>query len=224
MKKHEVRRLEGIMEVLCHDLKGDPYALHRLAELILGCIDLTRNGKAWKATSIALETSARLASSLEQARAASRDAQRQDGPAAWSTPISIRTTQPSFTGYVGINHDAPRPAATVEQMRAAADAAMASDDEMDEYECDSCHKATLVPMDSGTPKGWQPSDNPDGEEYICNECHKFGHKHGPDLRQKYVCGWCNSTTESSIFPPPGWKEAEDNEVICFACAEEEAKP
>lgn len=224
MKKHEVRRLEGIVEVLCHDLKGDPYALHRLAELILGCIDLTRNGKAWKATSIALETSARLASSLEQARAASRDAQRQDGPAAWSMPVNIRTTQPSFTGYVGINHDAPRPAATVEQMRAAADAAMASDDEMDEYECDSCHKVTLVPMDSGTPKGWQPSDNPDGEEYICNECHTFGPKHGSDAPQKYVCGWCNSTTESVVFPPPGWKATDDNEVICFACAEEEAKP
>lgn len=176
MKKHEVRRLEGIVEVLCHDLKGDPYALHRLAELILGCIDLTRNGKAWKATSIALETSARLASSLEQARAASRDAQRQDGPAAWSMPVNVRTTHPSFTGYVGIRNDAPRPAATVEQMRAAADAAMAHDEEMDEYECDSCHKVTLVPMDSGTPKGWQPSDNPDGEEYICNECHTFGGK------------------------------------------------
>lgn len=184
MKKHEVRRLEGIMEVLCHDLKGDPYALHRLAELILGCIDLTRNGKAWKATSIALETSARLASSLEQARAASRDAQRQDGP---GSSIGIGTVAPAWNigvermrihsdGYVQVHHDAPRPAATVEQMRAAADAAMASDDEMDEYECDSCHKVTLVPMDSGTPKGWQPSDNPDGEEYICNECHTFGGK------------------------------------------------
>lgn len=166
MKKHEVRRLEGIMEVLCHDLKGDPYALHRLAELILGCIDLTRNGKAWKATSIALETSARLASSLEQARAASRDGS--------GSPVGTRTTQPSFTGFVQLTPDAPRPAATVEQMRAAADAAMAADEEMDEYECDACHKTTLVPMDSGTPKGWQPSDNPDGEEYICNECHTFG--------------------------------------------------
>jgi len=178
MKKHEVRRLEGIMEVLCHDLKGDPYALHRLAELILGCIDLTRNGKAWKATSIALETSARLASSLEQARAASRDAQRQDGSGspvgiAWH-PIGVERARVHADGYLQVHHDAPRPAATVEQMRAAADAAMAADEEMDEYECDACHKTTLVPMDSGTPKGWQPSDNPDGEEYICNECHTFG--------------------------------------------------
>lgn len=275
MKKHEVRRLEGIVEVLCHDLKGDPYALHRLAELILGCIDLTRNGKAWKATSIALETSARLASSLEQARAASRDAQRQDGPTAWSVPVSIRTTHPSFTGYVGINHDAPRPAATVEQMRAAADAAMAADPELVEWECDTCHKKTLTDPDADQvlPIGWSTSTNLNTGEavYTCNECRKFGPKRDDDhigwfvcngcgqrtatadgkkplawvfnvevdgevykalcppcfgtgIKKQYQCMGCDAETESRVFPPPGWKEVEDGEVICFACAEEEAKP
>jgi hypothetical protein len=61
-------------------------------------------------------------------------------------------------------------------MRAAADAAMAHDEEMDEYICDVCHKVTLVPLDSGTPKGWTDSGNPDGEDYRCVECSTFGVK------------------------------------------------
>jgi hypothetical protein len=231
MKTKDVDALVSMVRELARALE-DPWAIGRLHWVMLSLIELAREGKAYKALDVAFETNAYLCIMAEKAQKELKAAQAgtrigivgeknvwwKDGEA------NIRTTQPSVTGYVQVRPEAPKPVATVEQMRAAADAAMAHDDEMDEYKCDSCHKVTLVPMDSGTPKGWQPSDNPDGEEYICNECHTFGPKHGSDAPQKYVCGWCNSTTESSIFPPPGWKEVEDNEVICFACAEEEAKP
>lgn len=229
MKTKDVDQLASIVKTLCRELE-EPWAIGRFHYLMIGLIELAREGKAWKALDVAFETNAYLCVMAEKAqkelKTHERAEQLRNDIAAhpWSTPVDIRTTQPSFTGYVGIRNEAPKPVATVEQMRAAADAAMAHDEEMDEYKCDSCHKVTLVPMDSGTPKGWQPSDNPDGEEYICNECHTFGPKHGSDAQQKYVCGWCNTTTESSIFPPPGWKETDDNEVICFACAEEEEKP
>lgn len=229
MKTKDVDQLVSIVKTLCRELE-EPWAIGRFHYLMMGLIELAREGKPWKALDVAFETSAFLCEMAERAEKEQKAQKAQAG-----TSIGIGTVAPAWNlgvermrihsdGYVQIRPDAPKPVATVEQMRAAADAAMASDDEMDEYECDSCHKVTLVPMDSGTPKGWQPSDNPDGEEYICNECHNFGPKHGSDAPQKYVCGWCNSTTESRVFPPPGWKETDDNEVICFACAEEEAKP
>lgn len=183
MKTKDVDALASIVKTLCRELE-EPWAIGRFHYLMIGLIELAREGKAWKAVDVAFETNAFLCEMAERAekeqKARERTEQLRNDIAAhpWSTPVDIkvRTTQPSVTGYVGIRHEAPKPVATVEQMRAAADAAMVADEEMDEYKCDSCHKVTLVPMDSGTPKGWQPSDNPDGEEYICNECHTFGGK------------------------------------------------
>lgn len=262
MKTKDVDALVSMVRELARALE-DPWAIGRLHWVMLSLIELAREGKAYKALDVAFETNAYLCIMAEKAQKDLKAAQA-------GTSIGIGTVAPtSVTGYVQVRPEAPKPVATVEQMRAAADAAMAHDEEMDEYTCDSCHKITLVPMDSGTPKGWQPSDNPDGEEYICNECQVFGRKHeahigwfvcngcgqrtatadgkkplgwvfndqidgkvykalcppcfGTGIPQKCVCGWCNSTTESRVFPPRGWKESDDNEVICFACAEEEAK-
>jgi hypothetical protein len=188
MKKSDVRELRDIVRTLCKELEETPWAIVRMETLMFGLIELARTKKPWLAVDVALTVQEELLKLAEAGVDAHREQKRGSSigigtvaptwaPTWWkATEVDIRTTQPSVTGYVGVNHDAPRPAATVEQMRAAADAAMAHDEEMDEYACDSCHKSTLVPMDSGTPKGWQPSGNPDGEEYICNECHTFGGK------------------------------------------------
>lgn len=170
MKNRNIDCLHDMVGTLCRQI-DDPSGLTHLYEVMVAVIELARTDRSWRAVSVAGEVvhyMARMAEERGQELGARMLAEER-APSA-----STRTTQPSFTGFVQLTPDAPRPAATVEQMRAAADAAMASDEEMDEYECDSCHKTTLVPMDSGTPKGWQPSDNPDGEEYICNECHTFG--------------------------------------------------
>jgi uncharacterized CHY-type Zn-finger protein len=137
-------------------------------------------------------------------------------------PVNIRTTQPSFTGYVGINHDAPRPAATVEQMRAAADAAMAADQELVEWDCSVCHKKTLT--DDVMPVGWARTlnSNTGDVQYTCVECQMFGIK-VPKKERQYQCMGCDAETTSIAFPPPGWKEVEDGEVICFGCAEADAE-
>ena len=192
MKKKNIDVLHDRVCALCVQLRDDTGFLMHLNDLLYGVIELARTGKTVQALGVAREVASYLAEghsrSVHDARqkAWAESVKAQPGSSigivgdknVWwrAGEVNIRTTQPSVTGYVQVHHDAPRPAATVEQMRAAADAAMASDEEMDEYECDSCHKVTLVPMDSGTPKGWQPSDNPNGEEYICNECHTFGGK------------------------------------------------
>ena len=182
MKTKDVDQLASIVKTLCRELE-EPWAIGRFHYLMMGLIELAREGKPWKAVDVAFETNAYLcimaerAEKEQKAQAGTRIGIVGEKNVWWKAgEVNIRTTQPSVTGYVGIRSEAPKPVATVEQMRAAADAAMAHDEEMDEYKCDSCHKVTLVPMDSGTPKGWQPSDNPDGEEYICNECHTFGGK------------------------------------------------
>lgn len=178
MKTKDLDHLASIVKTLCRELE-EPWAIGRFHYLMMGLIELAREGKPWKAVDVAFETSAFL---CEMAERAEKEQKAQAG-----TSIGIGTVAPAWNlgvermrihsdGYVQVRPEAPKPVATVEQMRAAADAAMVADDEMDEYKCDSCHKVTLVPMDSGTPKGWQPSDNPDGEEYICNECHTFGGK------------------------------------------------
>lgn len=235
MKTKDVDALASAVKELSRALE-DPWAIGRLHWVMLGLIELAREGKAWKALDVAFETNAYLCVMAEKAQKELKAAQTGtrigivgEKNVWWKAgEVNIRTTQPSVTGYVGIRSEAPKPVATVEQMRAAADAAMAADQELVEWTCDTCHKKTLTDPDAEQvlPIGWSTSTNLNTGEavYTCNECQIFGPKHGSDAPQKYVCGWCNSTTESSIFPPPGWKEVEDNEVICFACAEEEAKP
>lgn len=188
MKKKNIDVLHDRVCALCVQLRDDTGFLMHLNDLLYGVIELARTGKTVQALGVAREVASYLAEghsrSVHNARQSAWAASMKAQP---GSSVGIGTVAPAWNlgvermrihsdGYVQVHHDAPRPAATVEQMRAAADAAMAADEEMDEYECDSCHKTTLVPMDSGTPKGWQPSDNPDGEEYICNECHTFGGK------------------------------------------------
>lgn len=278
MKTKDVDALASIVKTLCRELE-EPWAIGRFHYLMIGLVELAREGKAWKALDVAFETNAFLCEMAERAekeqKARERTEQLRADIAAhpWSTPVDIRTTQPSFTGYVQMRPEAPKPVATVEQMRAAADAAMAADPELVEWTCDTCHKKTLTDPDSGEilPIGWSTSTNLNTGEavYTCNECRKFGPKHddcigwfvcsgcgqrtatadgkkplawvfnaevdgkvykalcspcfATGIKKQYTCFDCESTTESRVFPPPGWKEVEDGEVICFGCAEADAE-
>ena len=269
MKKSDVRELREIVRTLCKELEETPWAIVRMETLMLGLIELARTKKPWVAVDVALTVQEELLKIADDGIDARRERER-------ATTVNVRTTHPSFTGFTQLIPDAPRPAATVEQMRAAADAAMAADPELVEWTCDTCHKKTLTDPDADQvlPIGWSTSTNLNTGEavYTCNECQIFGlkndaHVHdgtftcsgcslrswtvdgkgplgwvfndqidgkvykalcvscfGTGIPKNYQCMGCDAETRSRVFPPPGWKEVEDGEVICFACAEEEAKP
>lgn len=160
MKNRDVDSLACVVSELCRELDS-PRAIGRLHWLMVGLVEMARTGKTWRALDVAFEANAFLVEMAETNRRAA----------------GARASSLQYNRVSPVSVDAPpKPAATIDQMRAAADAAMAADDEMDEYECDVCHKVTLVPLDSGTPKGWTDSENPDGEEYRCVECSTFGVK------------------------------------------------
>lgn len=157
MKKHEVRKLEGIVESLGHRLKDNPYDLHGLETLLLGCIDLARTGKAWQATSIALEVSSFLTTTLNRVQLECVKQQTAQKP-WWVQP------------RVDINY---RPAATTEQMQAAADAAMKNPPAV--FECTGCGKHATS-TDGHPPLGWVANAEVDGEIYkrLCSSCFGVG--------------------------------------------------
>lgn len=227
MKTKDVDALASMVRELAQALE-DPWAIGRLHWVMLGLIELAREGKAWKALDVAFGTSAYLCVMAEKAQKELKAAQAGTpvgiGTVApsWSMPVDIRMTQPSFTGYVGIRNEVPKPVATVEQMRAAADAAMAADPELVEWDCSVCHKKTLT--DDFMPVGWcrTLNSNTGDVQYTCIECQMFGIKVPKEERQ-YQCMGCDAETTSIAFPPPGWKEVEDGEVICFGCAEADAE-
>jgi hypothetical protein len=232
MKKHEVRKMEGIVETLGHRLKDNPYDLHGLEALLLGCIELARTGKAWRATRIALEVSHFIADAhsrsinAERQKASVDSVKEQPGSSigigtatpAWSVPINIRTTQPSFTGYVGIRQDPPRPAATVEQMRAAADKAMMIEDNT--YLCAGCGQKTMT--DGEKPLGWHFNAEVHGGVYraLCGTCFAQG------PFDEWECDACGKTSFPMRSMPTGWMEQQvrrgDDDVVmetvCDECA------
>ena len=183
MKKHEVRRLEGLLEGLCQHLRDQPYALHNLETLLLGCIDLARTGKAWKATTIALEASSFLTSALDRAKFDSAKSQNAQKP-WWVQPRVDLNRPPVATGYDQVKCEPPRPAATVEQMQAAADAAMK--DNIGWFVCTGCGKKTAT-ADGKKPLAWVFNAEVDGEVYkaLCATC--FGVGIPTD------CDYCGST-------------------------------
>jgi hypothetical protein len=175
MKTKDVDALVSMVRELARALE-DPWAIGRLHWVMLGLIELAREGNAYKAIDVAFETSGYLCIMAEKAQKELKAAQAGTpvGSGTWwrATDVDIQTTQPSYTGHVYLRPE-PKHAASVEDMQRAAAAAIAADEEMDEYECDVCHKLTMVPMDSGTPKGWTIAGNPSGEEYKCVECSNF---------------------------------------------------
>lgn len=226
MKTKDVDALVSMVRELARALE-DPWAIGRLHWVMLSLIELAREGKAYKALDIAFETNAYLCIIAEKAQ---KELKAQQA----GTPVGIGTVAPApnldgermrihSDGYTKVRPETHKPAATVEEMRAAADAAMADDQELVEWDCSVCHKKTLT--EDFMPVGWcrALNSNTGDVQYTCLECQMFGIKVTKKERQ-YQCMGCDAETTSIAFPPPGWKEVEDGEVICFACAEEEAKP
>lgn len=232
MKTKHIDTLHDRVCALCVHLREDTGFLMHLSDVLYGVIELARTGKTVEAMGVAREVASYLAEghsrSVHQARqkAWADSVKAQPGSRIgivgeknvwWKAgEVNIRTTHPSFTGYVGIRQDPPRPTATVEQMRAAADKAMMTEDNT--YLCAGCGQKTLT--DGEKPLGWSFNVEVDGEVYraLCAPCF------GTGILKQYNCRDCDSTTGSRVHPAPGWTDVGDGEFICFACAEEEAKP
>lgn len=170
MKNKDVDQLASIVKTLCREIE-EPWAIARFHWLMIGLVELAREGKAFKALDIAFEASAYLVMEAEKT-------QKQEKPVG--TPVGIGTSAPStpITFEPTTHAWWQKPVATIDQMRAAADAAMAADDELIEWQCDGCHKTTLIPDGDlhVTPPGWSEKFNEDtGElQHFCNECTSFG--------------------------------------------------
>jgi len=161
MKNKNVDCLHDMVGTLCRQI-DDPSGLTHLYEIMVAVIELARTDRAWRAMVVASEVVHHLAIMLEER--------------SQVAPAPVERFRIHADGYGEVRPEPTRPVATIDQMRAAADAAMAAEEDMDEYTCDVCHKVTIVPMDSGTPMGWTDSGNPDGEDYRCVECSTFGVK------------------------------------------------
>lgn len=193
MKEHDVRNLAGLLESLCHKLRDNPYDLHNLEALLLGVIELTSKGKSWKATSIALEASSFLADDLVRAKAS-------------------KPSRHVVSTYTQVKCETPKPAATVEQMQAAADAA--AKDHW--FVCTGCGKRTAT-SDGKGPLGWVFNAEVDGEVYkaLCTACFATG------ILKDYRCDICGETTSSRQHPPPNWiVDEEKDSQLCSYCKAE----
>lgn len=218
MKKSDVRELRDIVRTLCKELEETPWAIVRMETLMLGLIELARTKKPWVAVDVALTIQEELLKIADDGIDARREREQDRG-----SPVGIGTTHPSFTGFTQLMPDAPRPAATVEQMRAAADAAMAADEELTEWDCSVCHKKTLTES-LITPIGWSRTLNSNtGEvQYACNECRKFGPKQDDHIGW-FVCAGCDKKIATADGKKPhGWVfnaevDGEVYKALCTAC-------
>lgn len=232
MKTKDVDALVSMVRELARALE-DPWAIGRLHWVMLSLIELAREGKAYKALDVAFETNAYLCIMAEKAQKDLKAAQAGtpvgivgEKNVWWKAgEINIRTTQPSVAGYVGIRNDAPKPVATVEQMRAAADAAMASDDDLTEWTCDVCRKKTLTES-MITPIGWSRTLNSNTGKalYACNECQMFGIKNDAHVHDgAFTCSGCSLRSWTADGKGPlGWVfntevDGKFYKVLCTAC-------
>ena len=189
MKTKHIDTLHDRVCALCVHLREDTGFLMHLSDLLYGVIELARTGKTVQALGVAREVASYLAEghsrSVHDARqkawadsvkaqSGSRIGVVGDEQVWWKAgEVNIRTTKPSFTSYVGIRNDAPKPAATVEQMQAAADAAMKNPPAV--FECTGCGKHATS-TDGHPPLGWVANAEVDGEIYkrLCDTCFGVG--------------------------------------------------
>lgn len=234
MKKKQLDNVHKIVCQLCATLRDDTVSLTRLSDLLDCVIELARTGHTLEAIAINREVMSFLAEghscSVHQARQKAwvDSVKAQPGSSIGSVgeknvwwkagEVNIRTTQPSVTGYVGIRHDAPKPVATVEQMRAAADKAMMTEDNT--YLCAGCGQKTLT--DGEKPLGWHFNAEVHGGVYraLCGTCFAQG------PFDEWECDSCGKTSFPMRSMPTGWiaKQVrfEDGDVIketwCDECA------
>jgi hypothetical protein len=234
MKQKQLDNVHTLVCQLCATLRDDTVSLTRLSDLLDCVIELARTGHTIEAIAINREVMSFLAEghsrSVHDARQkawADSMAARPSAPVGSGTAnpvwwkaaeVDIRTTQPSVTGYVQLRPDAPKPAATVEQMRAAADKAMMTEDNT--YLCAGCGQKTLT--DGEKPLGWHFNANVHGGVYraLCGTCFAQG------PFDEWECDSCGKTSFPMRSLPTGWMEqqvrrGDDDivmETVCDECA------
>lgn len=207
MKKKQLDNVHTLVCQLCATLRDDTVSLTRLSDLLDCVIELARTGHTLEAISINREVMSFLAEGhscyVHQAR-----------QKAWAD--SMRTapyTPPVASAYTQVKCEPPRPVATVEQMQAAADAAM--NDHIGWFVCTGCGKKTAT-ADGKGPLGWFFNVEVDDEVYkaLCAACF------GTGVLKDYECNVCGQTTSSRQHPPPHWVDDEENDGhLCSSCQE-----
>lgn len=212
MKKKQLDNVHTLVCQLCATLRDDTVSLTRLSDLLDCVIELARTGHTLEAIAINREVMSFLAEghsrSVHQAR-----------QSAWAD--SMRTapyTPPMANAYTQVKCEPPRPTATVEQMRAAADKAMMIEDNT--YLCAGCGQKTLT--DGEKPLGWHFNANVHGGVYraLCGTCFAQG------PFDEWECDSCGKTSFPMRSMPTGWMEQQVRrgdgdivmETVCDECA------
>lgn len=218
MKKKYVDGLHDRVCVLCAHMREDTGFLMHLNDVLHGVIELARTGHTVEAMGVAREVASYLAEGYSRSV---HDAQEK----AWTTPTSDGNVRVNFTApfkassYTNIRCEPPRPTATVEQMRAAADKAMMTEDNT--YLCAGCGQKTLT--DGEKPLGWHFNVNVRGGVYraLCNVCFVQGPV------DEWECDACGKTSLPMRSMPTGWWMEQSvrrgdadvgMETVCDECA------
>ena len=212
MKQKQLDNVHTLVCQLCATLRDDTVSLTRLSDLLDCVIELARTGHTLEAISINREVMSFLAEGHSRSV---HDARQK----AWAD--SMRTapyTPPVADAYTHVKCEPPRPVATVEQMRAAADKAMMTEDNT--YLCAGCGQKTLT--DGEKPLGWHFNANVHGGVYraLCGTCFAQG------PFDEWECDSCGKTSFPMRSMPTGWMEqqvrrGDDDivmETVCDECA------
>lgn len=212
MKQKQLDNVHTLVCQLCATLRDDTVSLTRLSDLLDCVIELARTGHTIEAIAINREVMSFLAEGHSRSV---HDARQK----AWADSMRTATyTPPVANAYTQVKCEPPRPAATVEQMRAAADKAMMTEDNT--YLCAGCGQKTLT--DGEKPLGWHFNANVHGGVYraLCGTCFAQG------PFDEWECDSCGKTSFPMRSMPTGWMEqqvrrGDDDivmETVCDECA------
>lgn len=212
MKQKQLDNVHTLVCQLCATLRDDTVSLTRLSDLLDCVIELARTGHTIEAIAINREVMSFLAEGHSRSV---HDARQK----AWADSMRTATyTPPVANAYTQVKCEPPRPAATVEQMRAAADKAMMIEDNT--YLCAGCGQKTLT--DGEKPLGWHFNANVHGGVYraLCGTCFAQG------PFDEWECDSCGKTSFPMRSMPTGWMEqqvrrGDDDivmETVCDECA------
>lgn len=211
MKQKQLDNVHTLVCQLCATLRDDTVSLTRLSDLLDCVIELARTGHTIQAIAINRE----VISFLAEGHSRSVHDARQK---AWADSMPAPYTPPVANAYTQVKCEPPRPAATVEQMRAAADKAMMTEDNT--YLCAGCGQKTLT--DGEKPLGWHFNANVHGGVYraLCGTCFAQG------PFDEWECDSCGKTSFPMRSLPTGWMEqqvrrGDDDivmETVCDECA------
>lgn len=212
MKQKQLDNVHTLVCQLCATLRDDTVSLTRLSDLLDCVIELARTGHTIEAIAINREVMSFLAEGHSRSV---HDARQK----AWADSMRTATyTPPVANAYTQVKCEPPRPVATVEQMRAAADKAMMTEDNT--YLCAGCGQKTLT--DGEKPLGWHFNANVHGGVYraLCGTCFAQG------PFDEWECDSCGKTSFPMRSLPTGWMEqqvrrGDDDivmETVCDECA------